>query len=174
MKHLFFLLPSVLVAALLLGMLFLRRSYAVVDPVVPKRDYRVRVVEAVLLAEARGEGPGGIERVAEVIRNRMIEKGRTAVQIVGAPYQFSCLSGITTDILLEKREGWYVPSDTFNTAQRCAYALVFDSSHGRAFKETRRNLTRGATHYHAAGPQPKWAVGRKPVHTYKNHIFYKL
>lgn len=154
--------------------LLCRKSYAAVVPP-PQRDYRVRVVEAVLLAEARGEGPGGIERVAEVIRNRMATPGFPveAINVVTSPHQFSCLNGTTPDVLLELRDSWTIPSETFNKAQRCAYQLVFPMSYGAAFGELPNNV-RGANHYHAAGTQPKWAVGKKAVATYKNHIFYKL
>jgi N-acetylmuramoyl-L-alanine amidase len=146
-----------------------RNSYAVVLPP-PQRDYRVRVVEAVLLAEARGEGPGGIRRVAEVVRNRMVSRGQHAIDVVTGPKQFSCLNGTTTDILLEQREGWQVPGETVQMAQWCASQLVFP--HGARFGSS--NITRGATHYHAAGPKPWWTGNRKPCHTYKNHIFYRL
>jgi N-acetylmuramoyl-L-alanine amidase len=156
------------VCFLIMAFAFTRKTYALVAP--PQRDYRVRVVEAVLLAEARGEGPGGVHRVAEVIRNRMIVGGKTAIEIVTAPKQFSCLNGITAEVLLEQREGWSIPSETYAKAQWCASQLVFP--HGYEFGKT--NLTNGATHYHAAGPKPNWVGNRKPCHTYKNHIFYRL
>lgn len=160
------------------------KSYAVVAPPPPSpdRDYRVRVVEAVLLAEARGDGPGGVTRVAEVIRNRMIASHRTAIHEVTRPFQFSCLNGITTDTLIERMDTEKatmlmsnpprpaIPSDTTSAATRSAMNLVFP--HNYEFGTT--NLTHGATHYHAAGPKPAWAGNRKPCHTYKNHIFYKL
>jgi hypothetical protein len=150
------------------------KSYAATAPPPPKRDFRVRLIEAVLLAEARGEGPEGVRLVAEVIRNRARKLLRLPVYIVQEPHQFSCLNGKTPETLIDLMERSVVPADVKNMAQRCAYRLVFPDSHGRAFKELDYNFANGATHYHAAGVQPSWASGRKPCKTYKNHIFYKL
>jgi N-acetylmuramoyl-L-alanine amidase len=174
MKHLTIYLP--VLAIFLVVLLGCFHSYAAVAPPPPvPQDYRVRLIEAVLLAEARGEGAHGVRMVAEVIRNRAKLHHTLPIYVVQKPKQFSCLNSTTPGHLIEDMEAALVPSDVRNTAQRCAYVLVFHGPHGKAaFNDLNFDYTHGATHYHAAGLKPSWAGGRKPVATYKNHIFYKL
>jgi spore germination cell wall hydrolase CwlJ-like protein len=150
------------------------QSYATVAPPPPARDFRVRLIEAVLLAEARSEGPKGVRMVAEVIRNRARQQHTLPIYVVQKPKQFSCLNDMTGQELIERMGTEQIPSNVRNMAQRCAYVLAFPESHGRAFNELNFDYAHGATHYHAIGPKPKWAGGRKPVASYLNHIFYKL
>lgn len=165
----------VIFATLVIGpVIAIFKSYAAVAPPPPQRDFRVRLLEAVLLAEARGEGPHGIRMVAEVIRNRARRDLTMAIYVVQKPKQFSCLNDKSAQQLIEDMEAERIPVETRNMAQRCAYILAFPENHGKAFTELNFNYARGATHYHAAGPKPLWAGGRKPVAAYKNHIFYKL
>lgn len=164
-----------MVACLFAGpLLAIVKSYAaVLPPPMPDRDYRIRLLMSVLLAEARGEGPGGVERVAEVIRNRMKKGLHTADEIVLARLQFSCLNGKTGEQLIDEAQGWKITPALHNEAQRCAYRLVFPDSYGRAFGPLPNN-TNGATHYHTKDVLPVWAEGYHPCHVFKNHIFYRL
>lgn len=150
------------------------KSYAAVAPPPPKRDFRIRLIEAVLLAEARGEGPEGIRLVAEVIRNRAWKHMTLPIYVIQKPHQFSCLNGQTPETVIDLMERAAVPTETRNMARRCAFVLAFPGPRGSGFNDLNYDYARGATHYHAAGLQPSWAHGLKPCKTYKNHIFYKL
>jgi hypothetical protein len=174
MKTLVFPILTAAIVFLACWFFLFRQSYAAVAPPPPAKDYRVRLIEAVLLAEARGEGPRGVQMVGEVIRNRARQQHTLPIYVVQKQKQFSCLNDVTPGHLIENMEAALVPSDVRNMAQRCAYILVFPDNHGKAFNDLNFNYAHGATHYHAAGPKPSWTGGRKPVAAYKNHIFYKL
>lgn len=147
----------------------LRATYAAVAPPKPYRDFRVRLVKCVILAEAQGEGTGGMLRVAEVIRNRSKRKNEPAVNIVSAPFQFSCLNKRDSQKDFVEHVESTSPQDPQDYAQELARMLVFGSP------DLNSDLTKGATHYYRAGTRrPKWALGFVPVHSYKNHIFFKL
>ena len=148
------------------GLTFLfSRSYGAVAP--PKIDpkFEARLVEAVIVAEARGEGLAGWRGVAEVIRNRMAARQRTAYEIVTAPKQFSCLNGWTD---LEK----FIRSAMNEEA--LSNMTTYEIARGVCEGRLKGNITGGANHYHAVEVTPKWADPKKRTAKLGKHIFYKL
>lgn len=67
-----------------------------------------RLVAAVIILEAGGEGNCGMHSVANVIYNRANMDGKTAYNIVKAPKQFSCLNGMPFDeqAIAKAKDGW--------------------------------------------------------------------
>jgi len=65
--------------------------------------YGQKVVAAVLLAEARGEGEEGMMAVAEVIRRRADQKATSLLAVV-RPGAFSSLNGLSHEKILRKFE----------------------------------------------------------------------
>lgn len=124
--------------------------------------YGQRVVAAVLLAEARGEGVEGMAAVAEVMRRRADAQGVTMLA-VAKPGAFSSLNGTTHAKLLRRFEG----HPLFPTALRIART---------AYNEPHRlqNITRDATHFTHKDEKPYWAIGHAPVAVIGNHAFYRL
>ncbi len=124
--------------------------------------YGQKVVAAVLLAEARGEGERGMTAVAEVIRRRADQRRVTPLAVV-QPGAFSSLNGINRDQLLRKFER----HPLFQSALRIARL---------AYNEPERlgNLTRAATHFTRKDERPYWANGHHPVAVIGNHAFYRL
>lgn len=124
--------------------------------------YGQKVVAAVLLAEARGEGETGMVAVAEVIRRRADQKGITPLQVV-KPGAFSSLNGKTHDQIVRKFEN----HPMFPEALRIARMLYNEP-------QKLRNITRGATHFTNKEETPYWAVNQTPVAVIGNHAFYRL
>lgn len=138
------------------------RSHEAVAP--PSRDFRVSVVEAVLLGEARGEGRVGMEAVAETIRNRMERSGKSAYEVVTQRAQFSCLNGTTPEKLVRKFD-----AVVDHNAYKYAKVLVTDP-----FSPALQDKIKGATHYHEEHVSPAWADSRKITVKIGRHIFYHL
>lgn len=124
--------------------------------------YGQKVVAAVLLAEARGEGQTGMIAVAEVIRRRADQNNITPLAVV-KPGAFSSLNGKTHDQIL--REFQHHPM--FPEALRIA-RLIYNEP------EKLRDITHGATHFTNKRETPYWAVNQTPVAVIGNHAFYRL
>ena len=124
--------------------------------------YGQKVVAAVLLAEARGEGLDGMRAVAEVIRRRADRQGVSPLAVV-RPGAFSSLNGTTQDKLLRRFER----HPLFESALRIARI---------AYNEPEKlgNLTRSATHFTHKSEKPYWSEGHVPVAVVGNHAFYRL
>ena len=60
-----------------------------------KLTRETKIIAITILAEARGEGHGGMYAVAAVIAQRAFERKRTPTEICLKPYQFSCWNGKT-------------------------------------------------------------------------------
>lgn len=135
------------------------------------RELELDTLARTLWGEARGEGSGGMQAVACVILNRAAHAkkmggywwGNTILDICHKPFQFSCWNKEDPNYrkLLSVDEG----DVYFVTARRVATRGVLGF-----LKDT----TQGATHYHARGITPKWAIGQKPSAVIGRHIFYKL
>jgi len=126
-----------------------------------------------LWGEARGEGSAGMQAVAHVILNRAaISKtlgsywwGNDIVQICQKPFQFSCWN-----------------KDDSNRAKLIQLGADDDIYFVSALRIARRavagvmgaDITKGATHYHAAGISPYWVKDHKPCSVLGKHIFYRL
>ena len=119
-----------------------------------------KVIAITILAEARGEGCGGMYAVAAVIAQRAFERKRTAKEICLKPYQFSCWNGKSLKSL----------EHLLKTPQ-AKYAIAL----AKNIKLLSRDFVGFANHYHNNKIKaPYWAKGKKPVKVIGNHIFYKL
>lgn len=126
-----------------------------------KSTYGQQIVAAVLMAEARGEGEIGITAVAEVIRNRAEKAGKSPLQIVLKPGEFSCLNDTTPTALHLK----FYRMKLYPTALRIAKACYNTP-------EQLPNLAQGATFFHYRKISPPWLCDVRSVTNIGNHIFY--
>ncbi|HEY1170269.1 MAG TPA: cell wall hydrolase [Verrucomicrobiae bacterium] len=124
--------------------------------------YGQKVVAAVLLAEARGEGETGMVAVAEVIRRRADQEGVSPLRVV-KPGAFSSLNGKTHDEIVKE----FYKHPQFSQALRIARTTYNEP-------QKLRNITRGATHFTHKKETPYWAVNQTPVAVIGNHAFYRL
>ena len=125
-----------------------------------KLTHETKIIAITILAEARGEGHGGMYSVAAVIAQRAFERKRTPKEICLKPYQFSCWNGKT---LKSMEHLLKVP--------QADYALAL----AKNIKLLSRDFVGFANHYHNNKIKaPYWAKGQKPVKVIGNHIFYKL
>jgi len=119
-----------------------------------------KIIAITILAEARGEGQGGMYAVGAVIAQRAFERKRTPTEVCLKKWQFSCWNGKQLkdlEYLLKVPQGKY------------AIALA------KNIKLLSRDFVGYANHYHNNKIKlPYWAKGEKPVKTIGNHIFYKL
>ena len=126
-----------------------------------KLTHETKIVAATILAEARGEGCGGMYAVAAVIAQRAFERKRTPKEICLQPYQFSCWNGKR---LKDLEHLLKVP--------QADYAIAL----AKNIKLLSRDYVGFANHYHATWmkKKPYWAKGKKPVKVIGQHAFYKL
>ena len=125
-----------------------------------KLTRETKVIAITILAEARGEGHGGMYAVAAVIAQRAFERKRTPTEICLKPYQFSCWNGKKLKSL-----------EHLLKVPQADYALAL----AKNIKLLSRDFIGYANHYHNNKIKlPYWAKGKKPVKTIGNHIFYKL
>ena len=120
-----------------------------------------KVIAITILAEARGEGQGGMYAVAAVIAQRAFERGRTPKEVCLKPYQFSCWNGKSLKSL-----------EHLLKVPQAKYALAL----AKNIKLLSRDFVGYANHYHATWmkKKPYWAKGKKPVKVIGQHAFYKL
>ncbi len=131
----------------------------------------VDVLARTIWGEARGEGEQGMKAVAAVILNRAEiarDKGRywwgnNIIQICQKPYQFSCWN--RSDPNFKKLLNVDTKDLYFATAQKISRRAVIG---------VLDDITKGATHYHAAGMTPFWVKGEKPCAVIGRHIFYRI
>ena len=126
-----------------------------------KLTHETKIVAATILAEARGEGCGGMYAVAAVIAQRAFERKRTPKEICLQPYQFSCWNGKTLKSL-----------EHLLKVPQADYAIAL----AKNIKLLSRDYVGFANHYHATWmkKKPYWAKGKKPVKVIGQHAFYKL
>jgi|TARA_Y100001951_G_scaffold2212_1_gene1573 spore germination cell wall hydrolase CwlJ-like protein len=124
-----------------------------------KLTRETKVIAITILAEARGEGQGGMYAVAAVIAQRAFERGRTPTEICLKPYQFSCWNGKKLNSL-----------EHLLKVPQAKYAIAL----AKNIKLLSRDFVGFANHYHNNKVSPKWAKGNKPVKVIGNHLFYKL
>jgi N-acetylmuramoyl-L-alanine amidase len=103
--------------------------------------------------EARGEGPVGMQAVANVIANRVKRTGKTFTQIVLAPWQFTSMS-VPNDpeFSIHPKPGDLVYAQASTLAQE-------------AIAGTLRDVTQGATLYYAPRSIKTTAVYTLPLGT---------
>ncbi|SVB66784.1 uncharacterized protein METZ01_LOCUS219638 [marine metagenome] len=125
-----------------------------------KLTKETKVIAITILAEARGEGQGGMYAVAAVIAQRAFERGRTPKEVCLKPYQFSCWNGKSLKSL-----------EHLLKVPQAKYAIAL----AKNIKLLSRDFVGYANHYHNNKIKlPYWAKGQKPIKVIGNHIFYKL
>lgn len=125
--------------------------------------YGQKVVAAVLMAEAWGEGPKAMTAVAEVIRTRADKWGVSPLAVVKRERHFSCLNQTTPEQLIRK----FHDKEDFKVALTIARTMYNRPEHLPDFAE-------GATHFDALRNRPYWAQGKRPVAVIGKLAFYKL
>ena len=125
-----------------------------------KLTRETKIIAITILAEARGEGQGGMYAVGAVIAQRAFERKRTPAEVCLKKWQFSCWNGKKLkdlEHLLKVPQGKY------------ALALA------KNIKLLSRDFVGFANHYHNNKIKPPyWAKGNKPVKKIGNHVFYKI
>lgn len=111
-----------------------------------------------LIAEAYGEGPEGMRRVAETIINRAAIRGLTPEQVVNQPYQYTGLTQPGPSAV----QAWNDPKAI--AAAQAAWELA----------QKPGDPTKGADHYYAPGTiaEPYWAKSMTPTGAYGGHAFF--
>lgn len=126
--------------------------------------YAYKVIAAVIVAEAGGEGENGMSAVAEVIRERGQRLKMTPFQVVSAKKAFSCLNSTSPARLIRKQQ---------QQEKVYAYALALADCLYHA-PQNLPNATNKATHFTRKEEKPYWAKGHKPVAVIGAHAFYRL
>jgi len=118
-----------------------------------------KLVAAVLIAEAGGEGKVGINAVFEVIETRGKIRKKPLSEIVTEKFQFSCLNKYRNDHQTFINRNKKHPM--FN------YALWVVNNY-------KGNITKGANFYHTKTVSPSWSKGYEPIVIIGNHKFFLL
>ena len=126
---------------------------------------QIDLLARTIYGEARGEGVEGMQAVANVIMNRVNAGkwyGRTVSEVVLKPYAFSCWNenDANYNIIrnINDNNGYFGVAKTLATA---------------AYNGNLQDITKGATHYHAAGITPYWAGSMQKTVIIGNHVFYR-
>jgi N-acetylmuramoyl-L-alanine amidase len=123
-----------------------------------------RLVAAVLMAEARGEGIVGMTAVGEVIANRARNRQIHPGHVVREAYQFSPLNRVKPYQLIAR----YEKQPLYPEALRIAKKVIETPAE-------LPGLAAGADHFEEINaPTPWWARGQKPVAVVGGHRFWRL
>ena len=123
-----------------------------------------RLIAAVLMAEAEGEGVAGMTAVGEVIANRARIRRMPPGRVVREPHQFSPLNRVKPATLISRYEKRPLYAEALRIAETVTQT-----------PERLPGLTAGADHFeHVQAPLPRWARGRKPVAVVGNLRFWLL
>lgn len=154
---------SKLFAALRLGLYFM----LLLPGAILAETHQERVVAAVLMGEAWGEGERGMTAIAEVISERSRDNGWTPLRVVtehtGRVHAFSCLNGTNGDRLVEH----YAGKRGYSGALRLAGLVC-------RHPDRLPGLTLHATHFTRTTEKPWWAKDQKAVIIIGRHSFYRL
>ena len=124
-----------------------------------------RIVAQTILAEARGDGKGGMYAVAACIKVRAQKRKLSFKQVCLQPKQFSCWN--VGDPNRKKM-------DFLLTLPQAEYALYL----ARNMHKVDTDLIGNADHYLTVRlwktGRVKWARGKKPVALIGSHAFFKL
>lgn len=142
-------------ATLLLALLTISASAAETS------TYGQRIVAAVLMGEAWGEGERGMTAVAEVIHNRARETGKSPLSVVLKKGEFSSLGRTTPERLYRK----FSQKKDYQVALRIAKTCY-------NAPEKLPNLTKGATYYDHKRNHPWWLSDMNFVACIGNQNFY--
>ena len=132
------------------------------------------ILARTIFGEARGEGLEGMEAVACVIMNRFkAEKWFTGYVVINGQKipnvaetclkkaQFSCWN---------KNDSNYKILQNINANNMLFKQCIMVAK--RALKGELIDFTNGALYYHTKQIKPKWAIGKSPCYSVKNHLFY--
>jgi spore germination cell wall hydrolase CwlJ-like protein len=122
-----------------------------------------KVVAAVLMAEAWGEGEQAMTAVAEVIRTRADKQKISPLAVVTAPKQFSCLNGKKLEQLVQKFES----KKDFAIALKIA-KIMYNTP------ELLPGHAKGASHFATTTCRVHWTKGKAPVSVVGSLAFYKI
>jgi spore germination cell wall hydrolase CwlJ-like protein len=123
-----------------------------------------RLVAAVLMAEAGGEGIVGMTAVGEVIANRARKRQMSPGLVVREAYQFSPMTRAKPHQLVSR----YQKLPLYRQALRIANTVIQTPA-------ALPGLTAGADHFEdIRAPIPRWARGRRPVAVVGGHRFWLL
>jgi spore germination cell wall hydrolase CwlJ-like protein len=123
-----------------------------------------RLVAAVLMAEARGDGVAGMTAVGEVIANRARKRQIPPGRVVLQARQFSPLNQATPHELIRR----YEKMPLYREALRIATTVIQTPA-------DLPGLAAGADHFeHVRARIPRWARGRQPVAVVGGHRFWLL
>lgn len=122
-----------------------------------------KVVAAVILGEARGEGRNGMVAVGEVIRQRCFERHQSPFQVVTGRNEFTSKNGQSAKQMVRrysKEKGWavalYVADMVCNAPQRLP------------------GITRAANHFDNVDARPSW-IGKAELRAIVGrHAFYRV
>ena len=123
--------------------------------------YGQRIVAAVLMGEALGEGEVGMTAVAEVVRNRARDWHKTPLEVVLKRGEFCCLNPTTPENLYRKFSRMKGYATALRIAKTCYNAPA-----------QLPNMTRGAIYYDNKRGRPRWLPSVRLVACIGNHNFY--
>ena len=135
-----------------------------------KKGYDMTQDQDVYLAktiwgEARGEGLHGMQAVANVVMNRVNAAswyGASIKDVVLKPYQFSCWNA--NDPNRAKIDRLSIEDLAASGALNVARQVISGQL---------KDITGGATNYHATSVNPSWAAKMTKTVQIGNHVFYK-
>ena len=135
-----------------------------------KKGYDMTQDQDVYLAktiwgEARGEGMQGMQAVANVVMNRVNAAswyGASIKDVVLKPYQFSCWNA--NDPNRAKIDKLSIEDLAASGALNVARQVISGQL---------KDITGGATNYHATSVNPAWAEKMTKTVQIGNHVFYK-
>jgi spore germination cell wall hydrolase CwlJ-like protein len=127
-------------------------------------SFEERLIAAILMAEARGEGVIGMTAVGEVIANRARKRQISPGLVVQEPHQFSPLNHAKPRELIMR----YEKMSLYREALRIAATVIQTPAE-------LPGLAAGADHFESIrAPVPRWARGRRPVAVVGGHRFWFL
>lgn len=118
--------------------------------------------------EARGEPLLGQQAVAQVTINRSREKQKPICDVVMEKYQFSWTTG---RIKQDKRGKWHI-KPKYAPKDKIAWKWSMQVAKRMLIKQ-RKDVTFGATFYHATYVRPKWAKSMLLTYREGQHVFYR-
>jgi spore germination cell wall hydrolase CwlJ-like protein len=127
-------------------------------------SFEERLIAAVLMAEARGDGVTGMTAVGEVIANRARKRQMPPGLVVQEGRQFSPLNRAKPHELIRR----YEKMPLYREALRIAATVIETPAR-------LPGLAAGADHFeHIRAPVPRWARGRRPVAVVGGQRFWLL
>ena len=124
----------------------------------------VELLAKTIWGEARNQGEKGMKAVCYVVLNRKGSRPTwgTLRKVVKAPHQFSVWNTYDNNYKLIRKGVTHKKSykKALQIARECLYKPYED-------------ITKGATHYHAAHKTPFWAAALEKTVVIGDHIFYR-